>query len=200
MQRYPFARAAMRISRKPKFPQSQLLGARFEVPNVGLVRVALPLAGQVQSVDREWPADRELLAPNAHWRWKDILAGLQEKFAVLTDGDEVAALWCSKRSQPIRLEGQPHYRLDYLEVHPKSRGAGLGLAVFAIICWRAVELGAKGMVLGALPGAVPFYKHLGVAERRPRGWHVATGLVAMTVDGPTLARYKEYADGLQDES
>jgi hypothetical protein len=100
----------MRISRTAKDPASKLLHKVFDVPDVGCIRVEVPLAHQIAAVDATWPAQRPTGAANWHWSWKKILAGQAERFCGLDHNDEVVLLWCSHRRKLLEFEVLSSYK------------------------------------------------------------------------------------------
>jgi len=87
------------------------------------------------------------------------------------------------------------YRLDYFEIDPRHRGGTLGLFAFAVAGSRALELGAKYLVFGALPPVATFYEGAGGARGAVRGWNVARGLIPFRFTREALITLEDLAGG-----
>lgn len=117
------------------------------------------------------------------------MARAAERFALLDQADEPLGLWAGFAPQPLQLEGDLLYRVDYLEIHPDLRRRGLGALLVCCVAARALELGCTGVVLGSLPSAAPYWEKFG-DPRRPHGWRCAAGLTPFVIQDklPLLGR------------
>lgn len=119
-----------------------------------------------------------------------------ERFSLATEDAVPVALWCGTRARPIQLpENGPCYRLDFLEIAPEHRGGDLGTFALALACDRALELGAKGMVLGALPDLEDWYRAHDGIPGPIRGWNVERDLLPFYFPEHVLRKMMELADG-----
>jgi len=168
------------------------------VPGLGRVRVVDPSRQHLDEIDAEWPPVRRPTDWHREWRWKDIVAGMVEVFAVIGPGDKVIGIWRSAKHKPIRLPDGLFYRPDYLEVAPVARGQEAGVFLFLLIAARALELGAQGIVLGTWEVLRNFYREMGGVEGKPRGWNVEANLVPFVFDTETLEGLREALERMED--
>jgi hypothetical protein len=167
-------------------PFSSLLTKRWEVPQNGVLSLARVAEAHVSEIDSRWPPGRRPEDWHASWRWKEIIAGRPEAFAITAADGSVAGIWCSAKKRPIRLPSGAFYRPDYMEIAPERRGSEMGVFLFGIICARALELRADGIVLGTWPVLRRFYRGLGGIEGRVQGWNLAPNLVPFSFDSGSL--------------
>jgi GNAT superfamily N-acetyltransferase len=144
------------------------------LPRFGRVSAVHPANAHIKRIDEDWPPKRRETDWHHAWRWKDLTATRPECFAVVTAEDELLGIWCSAKAAPISLPEGRFYRPDFLEVSPDARGGDIGAFLFLVITARALELGARGIVLGTWPMHRAFYALLGGVERRPRRLELGT--------------------------
>ena len=101
---------------------------------------------------------------------------------------------------PLQLEGQRYYRLDHFEIAPSVRGQLVGIFCFGLIAARAIELGADGIVLAALPEVARVYEKWGGMKRRPAGWHVGTGLQSVVFGRDATLECAEDSDAFRKKT
>ncbi len=88
------------------------------------------------------------------------------------------------KSTTVKLAGVDCYRIDYVEVAPGMRGKGWGALALVLAAHRGRELGARGLVMGALPERVGWLTRLGARSVPKRAWKAQPGLAALwIVDG-----------------
>ena len=157
-----------------------------------------PGESAIAVADAEWPPLRGEGDWHHSWRWRDILGGKTERFAVVGESEAPLGFWCSAKASPISLPEGRFYRPDHQEIDPRLRGGTLGAFMITLLATRAVELGADGIVLFTFPapGLLAFYLRNGATQRAPQGWNVPRGLVPFTYDRTVLLQLKEMADGL----
>jgi hypothetical protein len=180
-------------------PLSGLAGRTWTFPGIGKISLADSDPDHWDAVDRQWPPVRAPHQLNDHWKWKSIMFGKPERYSVLNPTGDVLGLWASGALRPLNLFGVKHYRLDFFEVSPIMRGGTLSVAVFSLICARAVELGCQGLVLAALPGVERFYLTIGGTQELARGWKADSCLVPFLFAEKTLNSLAEHADDHLDE-
>ena len=183
-------------------PASALAGKKLLLNDERLTLVHATEA-HGSTADATWPIKRTTADLHQLWLWKQILADHpHERFALVDDGDQPVAFWCSSKKSPIVLSGIRHYRLDYVEVRPQDRGGLSGYAVLALIAARAVERGADRLVLAAfdVPGLVDFYERtVGARRGCPAGWNPPPMLVPFVIEEKMLIHLKEFADALFED-
>ena len=176
-----------------------MFGDRWNFPGVGLVRLAVPDDSVLARIDESWPAMRSASSESQWWSWRKIMDSARDRFVLRdTDGGPLA-LWSSVKSSPLRLPGGRFYRLDYLEVSPRSRKVRLGAFMMTLVARRAAEIGAGGVVFGALPEAAPFYETIGFQEGSVAGWRAERGLLPYHLEGEALERLIELGNAFLEE-
>lgn len=137
-----------------------------------------------------------MLDANRHWKWATIMDQMAERFSLATEVEVLVALWCGARRGPLRLPRHGRcYRLDYFEIDPLLRGGDLGTLAFALACERAIELGATGLVLGAIPELERWYRAHGGVSGPIQGWSVERDLLPFFFPEGMLRTLVELADG-----
>lgn len=185
-----------RVSRLPlKLNSTALSFLNWEVDGVGRVKVEPATMVALRTIDEQWTPLRRASHQNTHWSWAEIGRRKSERFAVTAEGNPVA-VWCSSRSECIKLDGDLFYRLDFFEVHPSFRGGDLSTFALATVAARALELSACGMVLECFEEVVPFYTDHGATPGAPGRWRTTPKLLAFTFRSEQLAELKEALDGL----
>jgi hypothetical protein len=189
------------MSKRPKkhFAESLLIGRTWTFPAVGQVRLVDSEPDHWEWADRDWPAARPAKSLNDHWKWKKLMKGKLERVSVLSQSGDILALWCSRPGRPLDLLSGNHYRLDLFEIVPRLRNGVFGALTFALIAWRALELGCVGLVLGAIPGTEGVYLKFGGIQKRVFGWKTDSRLVPFLFDKNSLTYLAEQADEYLDE-
>lgn len=172
---------------------------RWGFPAVGLVALAVPGDSLLAAIDESWPALRSPQSESQSWSWRRIMRSARDRFVLRDTADEPLALWSSAKSGPLRLPGGRFYRLDYLEVCPRNRKARLGAFLMALIARRAAEVGADGVVFGALPEAATFYEKIGFQAGIVAGWQTERGLIPYRLEGEDLERLIESGNAFLEE-
>jgi GNAT superfamily N-acetyltransferase len=179
-----------------------LLGLRLHDHDLGRITVITGSVNVGEQIDALWHERRSDLDSLMSWEWGKIVADMREAFTVCFDESPVA-IWASKTGSCVQLEGQPYYRLDYLEVDPDRRGDGLtSPLLFGMIAKRATEHHASGIVLAAFPSEklVKFYESLGATRGAPRGWTHEPELVPLTFGQEALSKLRELIDAYEENS
>jgi hypothetical protein len=181
-------------------PRSSLEGCAWQVPGVGSVQLANPRPEVLCELDDEWAPLRFVSDWHHVWRWSTICHRKDERFVLLLEGRPVA-IWCCDRGEPLKLPGGRMYHLSYVEVRSDLRGGLLSTFLFGVVAARAIECGAVGVIMSALPidGLVETYVRLGARRGAPRGWTPPRKLVPLTIDEANLRELKDIADGLLQE-
>ena len=138
--------------------------------------VRSPGAEVVDAADRDWiPARRPT---DVDWSWREMAAESGDMLGVLRVADRVpVALFCSTAPRLLKLAGGPAYRLDFLEVGPPFRGGEVGVFSLAAAASRALECGARKLVLASVVEARKLYDRTGGKQRLAEGWRVPRGLL-----------------------
>lgn len=176
-----------------------MLRDRWIFPDIGSVALAVPGDSLLAAVDESWPTLRPSESESQVWSWRKIMQAARDRFVLRDAAKEPLALWSSAKSTPLSLPGGRFYRLDYLEVCPRHRKARLGAFLMALIARRAREIGAGGMVLGALPEAAQFYERLGFRAGLLAGWQTERGLIPYRLEGEDLDRLIERGNAFLEE-
>jgi hypothetical protein len=135
-----------------------------------------PAVDVIEIADRTWIPQRR--PTDVDWRWHDLLAESRDMFAVLRVADDApVALFCSTAPRLLRLPGGPAYRLDFIEVGPAFRGAEVGVFTLAAAAARALECGARKLVLASVVEARKLYDKTGGKQRLAEGWIAPRGLL-----------------------
>jgi hypothetical protein len=181
-----------------RYPPTGLIGGTWLLPTAGEVRCVKPDQTLASLADERWPSGRR--PDDVHnWSWRKILGEAHDIFCVASafETPRPVALWCSTAPRLLRLAGGPAYRLDCIEVAPEARGAEVGVFTLGLVAARALECGAKKLVLGALPQAVKLYDRTGGQKVVSKGWRVARGLLPYEFAEATLVELKEAANELR---
>lgn len=127
--------------------------------------------------------------------------GQGEDFFLSDESGVPAGIWCSFKDRLIVLPDEGCvYRLDRFEVNPAYRGGFVSTLLAAVVATRALELGAAGMVLASLPGALDFWIGLGGVQRMPRGWSIEEEkLIPVVFTREALVELKEDIDELVEQ-
>jgi hypothetical protein len=155
----------------------------------GLGAVRLEALGSTEAINLAtvW-AVRE-----APWSWGHVWKHHEPEVYVLRNlatGHPVAA-WASRRKL-LTVLGTPSYHLSFLEVCPKLCGSGTaGAFAFAVLCARALELGASALILQCPQERARFYELLGGRKGEIRGWQPDRNLLTFQFDQVTLTKHKE---------
>ncbi|MGH7269161.1 MAG: hypothetical protein ACREJ3_01920 [Polyangiaceae bacterium] len=130
----------------------------------------------IDVADHDWIPRRR--PTDVDWRWRELLGEACDTLAVVRvpDGAPVALL-CSTAPRLLRLPDGPAYRLHYLEVGPPLRGGVVGVFSVAVAAARALECGAKKLVLASVAEACRLYDKTGGKQRLADGWRVPRGLL-----------------------
>ena len=169
-------RAPMTTAKRSAYPPTNLSAGSFDVDTLVVRCLRRPHVDIVDAADRSWiPARRPT---DVDWRWRDLLASAHDAFAILrTSDDAPVALFCTTAPRPLRLANGPAYRLDFLEVGPRFRGAGVGVFTLAAVATRALECGARKLVLASVPEARKLYDRAGGKQHIVAGWKAPRGLL-----------------------
>ncbi len=161
--------------------------------------VRIPTNELIGRIHPAWKRIRKHGVLHADWDWSELAPAHNDCFVVVDERSEPVAIWCGKHSTPLALGGNKYYRLDYLEIHPSLGGLALGAALLILISVRALEVGADGIVLAALPvdRVREFYRDRGATEGAPAGWSFDPELIPFTFDRAALQRMREIADELR---
>src|SRR5213080_3982481 len=124
-------------------PVSRLIWRVWELPDVGRVTAVTPTAALLAQADGTWPGLRLRTDWHHHWRWANLMEGMEERFGLIDAAGHPVALWCGPPRRLLRLPTGAAYRLDYFEIDPRHRRGSLGLFAFALAGSRALELGAQ---------------------------------------------------------
>jgi hypothetical protein len=121
---------------------------------------------------------------------------MEERFALVSSSDLAVALWCGRHGGLLKLRAGACYRLDYIEVNPALQRTQLGAFVFALVCKRALEMQADGLVLGSFPdpSVQDFYGRLGGVAGGLPDWTAEKGLTKFLFSKPVLQNLEELAD------
>ena len=176
-------------------PVSRLIGRVWKLPDVGRVTAVTPTAALLAQADGSWPGLRLRTDWHHHWRWTNLMEGMEERFGLVDAAGHPVALWCGLRRRLLRLPTGAAYRLDYFEIDPRYRRGSLGLFAFAVAGTRALELDAQYLVFGALPPVATFYERAGGARGAVPGWNVARGLIPFQFTRDALTRLEDLAGG-----
>lgn len=176
-----------------------MFGDQWDYPGVGRVTLAIPGDSLLASIDESWPPLRNPQSESHRWSWRKIMDSARDRFVLKDAAGVPLALWSSAKSAPLRLPDGRFYRLDYLEVSPGSRRAYLGVFTMALIARRAAEVGAGGIVFGALPEAAEFYEKIGFQKGIVAGWQTERGLVPYRLEGEDLERLIESGNAFLEE-
>lgn len=143
--------------------------------------------------DVEWSPNRALEASTAHWVWARILDEAHDRFALVSAG-QLVGLFASTVPSLRNLPDGSAYRLDYFEIAPHLRSAGLGSGplLFALGA-RASELGAQRVVLGSVPESRPFWAKF-AEQRKVQGWTPPRGCIPFVIERDVLSDLKRYFD------
>jgi Acetyltransferase (GNAT) family len=130
----------------------------------------------IDLADRVWIPLRR--PTDVDWRWRNLLADSRDMIGILriSDGAPVALL-CSTASRLLRIPGGPAYRLDFIEVGPQFRGGEAGVLALAAAASRALECGARKLVLASVVEARKLYDRAGGKQRLAEGWRAPRGLL-----------------------
>src|SRR2546425_3417719 len=109
-------------------PVSRLIGRVWKLPDVGRVTAVTPTAALLAQADGSWPGLRLRTDRHHHWRWTNLMEGMEERFGLVDAAGHPAALWCGLRRRLLRLPTGAAYRLDYFQIYPKQPGRSRGLS------------------------------------------------------------------------
>jgi hypothetical protein len=163
--------------RSPSLAPSALIGACLDLEESGELQVVCPTSTLARAADAAWSeATRSRLVD---WSWLRLVNDYPEALCLVDASGAPRALFCSRRRRPLKLPGGTRYELGYIEIHPDDRGGALGYYALATAAVRAREVGATGLVLGAIPepGLVRFYSALGAKQGNVKGWVHPRGLL-----------------------
>jgi hypothetical protein len=171
----------------PQPLSTKLTKKRWSISSVAEVGVRLLLVEHAAEADRAWPATRKTEDWHVTWKWRQLVSGKPEAFAVVDLAtDRVTALWCTAQRRPAKLRDGLFYRPDFLEVAPPLRGGDMGVFLFQLIAARALEVGANGIMLATWPPLRAFYAGLGGTEGPPHGWRPPANLIPFTFASDAL--------------
>lgn len=172
---------------------SALLGQEWLAADGTSAALALPDAAMLEGVEQAWAAGRE--AARAHWNWCRIAATTNECFALLTRERQVISLWAAE-TRLRSIAGHRCYRMEFLEVGPAHRGRGTwGVLTMIAAAARAHELGATGLVFGALPARARWHARLGARPVSKYAWKAPPGTVRLSIVGTAFDALIEVARG-----
>jgi GNAT superfamily N-acetyltransferase len=159
------------------YPPTSLGAGSFRIGEELDVRCTRsPHVDVIEAVDHAWIPQRR--PTDVDWRWRDRLDEAHDMFVLVKCRDaHPVALFCSTAPRLLRLPGGPAYRLDFLEVGPLYRGAQVGVFTLAVAAARALECGARKLVLASVAEARNLYEKTGGKQRLAEGWRVPRGLV-----------------------
>ena len=171
------------------YPSSNLSGGSFSLPGGLEVRcVRSPPLSLLQAADASWIPQRR--PTDVDWTWVGTLPESRDMFAIMRHNkEEPVAIFSSKVKRLLRLPDGPAYVLDYLEVGPAYRGTASGVSIFAmtLVAARALECGAKKLVLSSTKEATRFYDAMGGHPAACKGMEDGAGSATVRVLGRRLA-------------
>jgi hypothetical protein len=171
---------------------SSLLGDAWPLPSGERAILVVPDEDALTAVTDGWSAGRSV--DTAHWDWTRIAQSTNETFGLLV-GTELCALWAAQ-NRLRSVGGHACYRLEFIEVAPGRRGAGIwGLLVLAIATLRARELGGNGLLLAALPAVAKWYRALGAVDVPRKAWKAERGTVKLMFVGQAFENLVEVGCG-----
>lgn len=98
----------------------------------------------------------------------------------LVKGDVIVGLWSGRSDRPKTLGQERVYVVDYIEVSPDYRKGPWGVALFALCCLRAEELGVAALAVPSIPEVEGWYQNLGFVRLGNKySWKVPWPLIAM---------------------
>ncbi|HEX3770485.1 MAG TPA: hypothetical protein VHV30_06465 [Polyangiaceae bacterium] len=182
------------------FAPSGILGTVWNLEEAGSIRLVAATREVGISAVAAWTADDS--SRLVEWAWSRLLRQHSEAFALVGAQGVPRALWCSRRDRLLALPCGPSYELGYLELHPQDRGTLLGYYVLAVIAARAIETGARGMVLASLPHpkVQAFYSFAGGKAGKVKGWQTPFGLVQYFFSEEALRALQQELDAREARS
>src|SRR5205823_13184138 len=64
-------------------PVSRLIGRVWKLPDVGRVTAVTPTAALLAQADGTWPGLRLRTDWHHHWRWANLMEGMEERFGLI---------------------------------------------------------------------------------------------------------------------
>src|SRR2546427_11821179 len=123
-------------------PVSRLIRRVWELPDVGRVTAVTPTAALLAQADGSWPGLRLSTDWHHHWRWTNLMEGMEERFGLVDSAGHPGALWWGLRRRPPRLPTGDAYRLGYFAIGPRHRRGRPGLFRVSLRGRRGIGLDA----------------------------------------------------------
>ena len=186
------------LYRKPFPPSpSELTKRNWNLESTGEISCRHTDGEFLRAADALW-IPRRRPGDVQNWRWTKIHPDARDIFGLMAILGETSGtplgLWVSTASRLLDLPGGPAYRVDFLELYREVRGAEVGVFLMGLIADRALECGAKRVVLGSFPESRKLYDVTGGRQHPVKGWKVAEGLLPYEFLERELVELREAAD------